>query len=108
MTLFPIATYNVNSIRSRLHILLPWIEASRPDVLCLQETKVGDARFPAGDFTALGYQAAFRGGKQYNGVAEVALEEPRSGFLRPDHRGPPDRGRLVPGALRKLPDITPL
>jgi len=95
MALFRIATYNVNSIRSRLHILLPWIEANRPDVLCLQETKVDDARFPAGDFAALGYRAAFRGGKQYNGVAVLSREEPRSVSFGLDDGGPRDEDRLV-------------
>lgn len=59
-----IATYNVNSIRSRLHIVLPWLAEHRPDVLCLQETKVEDGRFPAAEFAAAGYQVTFRGAKQ--------------------------------------------
>jgi exodeoxyribonuclease-3 len=95
MAPFTIATYNVNSIRSRLHILIPWIEANRPDVLCLQETKVDDARFPAGDFAALGYRTAFRGGKQYNGVALLSLREPRSVAFGLDDGGPRDEDRLV-------------
>ena len=43
---FTIATWNVNSIRSRLHALLPWLEKVGPDVVCLQETKVQDHEFP--------------------------------------------------------------
>ncbi|MCX5905836.1 MAG: endonuclease/exonuclease/phosphatase family protein, partial [Deltaproteobacteria bacterium] len=46
MAVFRIATYNVNSIRSRLHILMPWLRENRPDVICLQETKVADGKFP--------------------------------------------------------------
>jgi len=42
-----IATYNVNSIRSRLHIVLPWLQKNNPDYFCMQETKVADAGFPA-------------------------------------------------------------
>ncbi len=49
-----IAAYNVNSIRSRLHIVLPWLQNNRPDVFCMQETKVDDAKFPAADFEDLG------------------------------------------------------
>ena len=55
MARFKIATYNVNSIRSRLHIILSWLEENRPDVFCMQETKVADARFPADAFTVAGY-----------------------------------------------------
>jgi exodeoxyribonuclease-3 len=102
MALFRIATYNVNSIRSRLHILLPWMEANRPDVLCLQETKVDDARFPAGDFEALGYRAAFRGEKQYNGVAVLSLQEPRSVSFGLDDGGPRDEDRLIRADFGKL------
>ena len=46
MGTFRIATYNVNSIRSRLHIVLPWLREHRPDVFCMQETKVEDGQFP--------------------------------------------------------------
>jgi hypothetical protein len=44
MNTFRIATYNVNSIRSRLHIIIPWLEENRPDVFCMQETKVSDVK----------------------------------------------------------------
>ena len=63
MGTFRIATYNVNSIRSRLHIILPWLRENRPDCLCMQETKVADVRFPAEEFQAAGYQAIFRGAR---------------------------------------------
>ena len=97
MNPFTIATYNVNSIRSRLHILLPWLETHRPDVFCMQETKVDDGRFPADAFTNLGYHCIFRGAKQYNGVAIASLAEPeavRSGF---SDGGAPDDDRLLCG-----------
>src|SRR5438045_3024218 len=51
-----IATWNVNSLRARMPRLLPWLEEHRPDVVCLQETKVADADFPHLDFHALGYE----------------------------------------------------
>ncbi|MGC9308478.1 MAG: exodeoxyribonuclease III, partial [Thermoplasmatota archaeon] len=63
-----VATWNVNSIRARMDLLLEWLRGSRPDVACLQETKVADQEFPEEAFTQLGYQAAFKGQKTYNGV----------------------------------------
>ena len=71
-----IATYNVNSIRSRMHILLPWLRDHRPDLLCMQETKVEDALFPEAPFREAGYRVLYRGAKQYNGVAVAPLLEP--------------------------------
>jgi exodeoxyribonuclease-3 len=65
-----VATWNINSLRLRLPLLPRLIEALRPDVICLQETKVPDALFPAGAPAELGYPfAAWRGMKGYNGVA---------------------------------------
>jgi len=64
-----VATWNVNSLNVRLPQVLAWLEAQRPDVLALQETKLEDARFPVAEFGALGYEAAFAGQKTYNGVA---------------------------------------
>ncbi len=87
-----IATYNVNSIRSRLHIVLPWLQNNRPDIFCMQETKVEDAKFPAADFEALGYVVSFRGNKQYNGVAIASRRKPQKvtfGLL--DEPTDPDR-----------------
>ena len=64
-----IASYNVNSLRARLPIVLQWLADSRADVLCLQETKVQDADFPTEVFDEIGYNYAFKGQKSYNGVA---------------------------------------
>lgn len=65
-----ITTWNINSVRLRFPIVKDLLEAERPDVLCLQETKTPDDRFPAADFKALGYlHQAFIGNKGYNGVA---------------------------------------
>jgi len=71
-----VATYNVNSIRKRLPIVLEWLRLHQPDVLCLQETKVMDADFPADAFTSAGYHASFRGMKSYNGVATLTRNPP--------------------------------
>ena len=71
-----IATFNVNSIRRRLPIVLEWLTTNQPDVLCLQETKVTDAEFPLGAFENAGYHAEFRGMKGYNGVATISRTKP--------------------------------
>jgi exodeoxyribonuclease-3 len=64
-----IATWNVNSIRTRQQQVSDWLLSSQVDVLCLQETKVIDADFPLDFFTKLGYNAYIFGQKAYNGVA---------------------------------------
>ncbi len=75
-----IATFNANSIRKRLSIVLAWLEARQPDVLCLQETKVQDADFPALAITAAGYHPTYRGMKGYNGVAVLTRTPPEQVF----------------------------
>ncbi|MCB2227188.1 MAG: exodeoxyribonuclease III [Desulfarculaceae bacterium] len=71
-----LATFNVNGVRARLPLLLDWLQDRAPEVACLQETKVPDDSFPAGDFEALGYHAAFHGQKSFNGVAILSKDEP--------------------------------
>lgn len=95
MKSFRIATYNVNSIRSRLHIVIPWLREHRPDVLCLQETKVKDSLFPAEEFLAAGYGVAYRGMSQYNGVAAAFRQEPRQVAFGLDDGSPADEDRLM-------------
>ena len=68
-----IATWNVNSVRTRLDQVVAWLEQERPEVLCLQETKVTDELFPREAFEALGYQVVISGQKAYNGVALLSL-----------------------------------
>lgn len=67
-----IATWNINSLRVRLPHILRWLDANRPDVLALQETKTEDRNFPVAEFQAAGYSAAFSGQPTYNGVAFLA------------------------------------
>ncbi len=71
-----LATWNVNSLRVRLPQVIDWLAREQPDVLCLQETKVTDADFPAGVLRAAGYHASFTGQKTYNGVATLCRQEP--------------------------------
>src|ERR1700734_448030 len=75
-----IATWNVNSVRRRLSLVVDWLAANKPDVLCLQETKVPDSEFPVAAFRDAGYSAAFRGMKGYNGVATLTRREPEAVF----------------------------
>jgi len=70
------ATFNANSLRARLPIVLDWLKKAAPDVLCLQETKVQDQDFPLKPIQEAGYQAAFWGQKAYNGVAVLTRREP--------------------------------
>ncbi len=89
-----IASYNVNSLRSRLHIVLPWLEKNAPDIFCMKETKVEDAKFPASDIEALGYTVSFRGSKQYNGVAIASRQKPQKVSFGL-HDEPADSDRLA-------------
>lgn len=82
-----IATWNVNSIRARLPRVLDWLDRRRPEVVCLQETKCLDERFPRAEIEELGYEVAVHGQKTYNGVAILS----RAG-LADVVRGFPDDG----------------
>jgi exodeoxyribonuclease-3 len=75
-----LATWNVNSIRKRLPLLLDWLARHKPDVMCLQETKVQDSDFPAAAIRAAGYYVHFRGAKGYNGVATLTRVAPEAVF----------------------------
>jgi exodeoxyribonuclease-3 len=70
-----IATWNVNSIAIRLEQVLSWLESTQTDVLCLQETKCVDEKFPLEAINNFGYNAAFFGQKSYNGVAILSKHE---------------------------------
>jgi exodeoxyribonuclease-3 len=86
-----LATWNVNSVRARLPRLLDWLATSKPDVVCLQETKCAADTFPAAEVAELGYATAAHGIGQWNGVAllsRVGLDDVTRGF--PDEPGFPD------------------
>ena len=81
-----IATWNVNSLGARLARVEEWIAYARPDVLCMQETKLADAAFPTMAFSALGYESAAHGEGRWNGVAiasRVGLDDVVAGFGGP-------------------------
>lgn len=67
-----IATWNVNSIRTRMRQVKDWLEEEKPDLLCIQETKVDDPLFPEKELTEDGYEVCFHGQKAYNGVALIS------------------------------------
>jgi exodeoxyribonuclease-3 len=64
-----IATYNVNSVNARLPVLLRWLKESQPDVVCLQELKAPQEKFPEAELLHVGYKALWHGQKSWNGVA---------------------------------------
>ncbi|MBN9460834.1 MAG: exodeoxyribonuclease III [Burkholderiales bacterium] len=70
-----LATWNINSLNVRLQRVLDWLDAHPVDVLCLQETKLRDERFPRAAFEAIGYESAFAGQPTYNGVAILARRD---------------------------------
>lgn len=73
-----IASWNINSLRRRQDRLFPWLETTKPDIVCLQETKCPDELFPALALQAAGYHAAYHGEKSYNGVAILARTKPHN------------------------------
>lgn len=101
-----IATWNVNSIRTRLEIVTDWLQKNPVDVLCIQETKVVDELFPIAAIAACGYHAYISGQKAYNGVAILSkqpLTDVRFGFsgvLTPALVGDfDDQKRVITGTL---------
>ena len=77
MPMTRIATFNVNSVRSRLPILDVWLSSpSAPDIICLQELKCQDGEFPEAFFAEHGYVSRYKGMKSYNGVAVISKKAP--------------------------------
>jgi exodeoxyribonuclease-3 len=81
-----IATYNVNSINARLGILLRWLQETAPDIVCLQELKAPQEKFPEAAIRAAGYGVVWHGQKSWNGVAILAK-----------HNDPVEVRRVLPG-----------
>jgi len=79
-----VATYNVNGVNGRLPVLLRWLEAAKPDIVCLQELKAPDEKFPEVAICQAGYRAIWHGQKSWNGVAILsrvgAPQETRRGL----------------------------
>ena len=81
-----IATYNVNGVNGRLPVLLRWLNESAPDVVCLQELKAPQEKFPEQAILDAGYQSIWHGQKSWNGVAILSK-----------HEKPAERRRILPG-----------
>jgi exodeoxyribonuclease-3 len=94
-----IATFNVNSLRARLPIVLGWLAKEKPDVLALQETKVIDPDFPREPFESAGWSVAYRGQKSYNGVAFISQKPLEDLLLRMDPQDSNEEARFISGRL---------
>ena len=64
-----VATWNVNSLGARMPRVTEWLQSHQPDVLCMQETKLADDKYPVNEFAELGYESAHHGDGRWNGVA---------------------------------------
>ncbi len=97
-----IATFNSNSLRARIPIVIQWLNTHQPDILAVQETKVQDMDFPIEDFRQIGYYPVFKGQKSYNGVAILSrspLDDVRIGFHDGDEINGP---RLIRGVYQGI------
>lgn len=93
-----IATWNVNSLKVRLPHLLQWLAVHPVDVLCIQETKLTDDRFPVAEIEAAGYHVVFSGQKTYNGVAILSTSPP-SDVVRNNPHYPDAQQRLLAATI---------
>ena len=99
-----VASFNVNSIRARLEIVIDWLKKESPDVLCLQETKIADKDFPQKAFDVINYHSVFHGEKSYNGVAILSLyplEKVRVGFDEYES----EARRIISATVKKIPVV---
>jgi len=97
-----IATWNVNSINVRMPQLLDWLKAASPDVVCLQETKTVDGKFPELELKAAGYESVFTGEKSYNGVAILSkspITDAQKNFIDDDGDSPK---RLIAATVKDI------
>jgi exodeoxyribonuclease-3 len=93
-----IATWNVNSLNVRLPHLLNWLQENPVDILCVQETKLTDDKFPTAEIEAAGYQVAFSGQKTYNGVA-ILSKLPMSDIVRNNPKYPDEQQRILAATI---------
>ena len=93
-----LATWNVNSLKVRLPQVLQWLADNPVDVLCLQETKTTDDKFPAAAFEEIGYHTAFSGQKTYNGVAIIS-KQPITDVVKNNPLFPDEQQRIISGTI---------
>ena len=96
-----LATWNVNSLKVRLPQVVQWLADNPVDVLCLQETKLTDDKFPVGDIEKIGYQAVFTGQKTYNGVA-ILSKYPMSEVVRNNPRYEDEQQRIIAATIEGM------
>jgi exodeoxyribonuclease-3 len=96
-----IATWNVNSLKVRLPHLLQWLDTNPVDVLCLQETKLTDDKFPIAEINAAGYQVAFSGQKTYNGVA-ILSKHPITDVVKNNPRYQDEQQRIIAATIEGM------
>jgi exodeoxyribonuclease-3 len=99
-----VATFNANSIRARLSVVLEWMKKEEPDVLCLQECKVLDKDFPFAAFEPLGYKAFYRGQKSYNGVAMIT-RHPAVAVRTGLYEGLEEEARFISATICQIPIV---
>jgi len=96
-----LATWNVNSLKVRLPQVLQWLESSPVDVLCLQETKLTDDKFPVAEIEAAGYQVVFTGQKTYNGVA-ILSRHPITEVIKNNPLFPDEQQRIISATINDM------
>lgn len=94
-----LASWNVNSVRARQERLLRWLDARKPDILCLQEIKVSAEEFPMEEIRTRGYRAALHGQKSYNGVAILSRTEPEQVHTGFGDGGDDEQARLLAATI---------
>ena len=99
-----VASFNTNSIRTRLPIIVDWLDKEQPDLLFLQETKVQDKDFPVKTIEETGYHVVFRGQKSYNGVALISKEQPEETRKNLYEKGDED-ARFLSAIIGDIPVI---
>lgn len=96
-----LATWNVNSLKVRLPQVLQWLTDNPVDVLCLQETKLTDDKFPVAEIEAAGYQVAYTGQKTYNGVA-ILSRHPLNDILKGNPHFEDEQQRLITATINGI------
>jgi exodeoxyribonuclease-3 len=93
-----LATWNVNSLNVRLPHLLKWLGDNPVDVLCIQETKLTDDKFPLKEIEEAGYQVVFSGQKTYNGVA-ILSKLPMTDIVKNNPKYPDEQQRILAATI---------
>jgi exodeoxyribonuclease-3 len=97
-----IVSWNINSLRKRQDRLFAWLENTKPDVVCLQETKCPDEKFPVLALQAAGYHALYHGEKSYNGVAILSKTQPRDVRTSLGDEEPDPQTRVIAATIENV------